>query len=57
MSLRLFSVGELREGAKIVRCGIIQAAERAVDHPLAEEIHAITTDEVKRDGFKARLMP
>ena len=42
------SVEELRAGAKVVRRGILQAAKNSADHPLAEEIHSITLDEVKR---------
>ena len=49
------SVEELRSGAKVVRRGIIQATENSVDHPLSEEIHSITMDEVKRGWLQGPI--
>ena len=49
------SVEELRAGAKVVRRGSIQATENSVDHPLSEEIHSITMDEVKRGWLQGPI--
>ena len=49
------SVKELRAGAKVVRRGVIQATENAVEHPLSEEIRSITMDEVKRGWLQGPI--
>ena len=49
------SVDELRAGSKVVRRGIIQAAANSVNHPLAEEIHSITMDEVKKGWLQGPI--
>ena len=49
------TVKELRAGAKVVRQGIIQAAEDAAQHPLSKEIHSITMDEVERGWLQGPI--